>query len=217
MAKTFMNRTKQLEADIDEYLDKVTISGLTFLEGVKSYLQQDEERFKKKYKNITKLESKADELRRSIKHKLYSNMLIPESRGDVLGLLETMDNVVDTAEKAIEQLSIEKPAIPKFLHQDFSKLAELSSNAVEEAVKAARSFFKEINLVNDFVNKVHYYEHEADDVEEVLKRKAFQSKEIKKFSKKVHMRYFAEKISLVSDVAEDVAERLAVYAIKRKI
>ncbi len=217
MSKLFMNRTKQLEADIEEFLDKVTISGLILLESVKSYINQESERFENQYKKITKLESEADELRRNIKHKLYSNMLIPESRGDVLGLLETLDDVVDTAEKVIEQFSIEKPDIPEFLHKDFLSLAELSAKAVDELVKGARSFFKEINLVNDFVNKVHYYEHEADDVEEVLKRNVFESKEIKKFSRKVHLRYFAEKISLVSDVAESVAERLSVYAIKRKI
>ncbi|MEA2104406.1 MAG: DUF47 family protein [Candidatus Cloacimonadota bacterium] len=217
MKKMFMNRTKQLEGDIDEYLDKVTVSSLIFLEGIKSYLNQDTKRFETQYENITKLESEADNIRRNIKYKLYTNMLIPESRGDVLGLLETMDNVVDTAEKAIEQFSIEKPDIPKFLHKDFLLLAELSSKSVEEVVKGARSFFKEINLVNDFINKVHYYEHEADNVEEILKRNVFNSEEITRFSKKVHLRYFAEKIALVSDVAEEVAERLAVYAIKRQI
>jgi len=72
-------------------------------------------------------------------------------------------------------------------------------------------------MVSDYVNKVHFYEHEADDVEEHLKRRAFNSDEIKRFSHKVHMRYFAEKIAAVSDVAESVAERLSVYAIKRRI
>ena len=71
-------------------------------------------------------------------------------------------------------------------------------------------------MVSDYVNKVHFYEHLADDVEEQLKRKAFNS-DIKEFSKKVHMRYFAEKIAEVSDIAEHVAERLSIYTIKRRI
>ena len=56
-----------------------------------------------------------------------------------------------------------------------------------------------------------------ENVEEMLKRKIFGSEEITEFSHRIHLRYFAEKIALVSDVAEDVAERLAVYAIKRRI
>ncbi|MBS3741051.1 MAG: DUF47 family protein [Candidatus Cloacimonetes bacterium] len=216
MAKLFMNRTKQLEEEISAYLDQVSRSGLIFYEAIKSYILDDKDRFNEKFVTITKMESEADEKRRSIKHKLYTYMLIPESRGDVLGLLENMDGIVDCCEKTVERFSIECPEIPEFAQQQFLNLAKFSRKAVEEVVKASRSFFKEINLVEDFINKVHFYEHEADDVEEKLKRTVFQS-DIKKFSRKVHLRYFAEKISTISDEAEEVAERLSVYAIKREI
>lgn len=211
------NKTKQLEADIEGYLDRVSTSGMIFKEGVKAYIQGNKDKFDKNFSEITSLESEADTVRRDIKHKLYTYMLIPESRGDVLGLLENLDDIVDTCEKVLEQFSIETPNIREFLASDFIELAELSNSAVDEVVKGARAFFREITMVSNYVNKVHFYEHEADDVEEHLKRKAFNSPEIKKFSEKVHMRYFAEKIATVSDVSEAVAERLAVYAIKRKI
>jgi hypothetical protein len=121
------------------------------------------------------------------------------------------------AEKVLEQFSIEKPEIHRELVEFFMELTELSSKCVEQLVKAARAFFKEIKMVNEYVNKVHFYEHEVDKVEETLKRKAFQAGIIYKFSHKVNMRYFSEKIAKVSDIAEEVAERLSVYAIKRKL
>ena len=217
MPKFFNSKSKQLEGDIDGYLDRVTTAGLIFQEGVKAYVIGKKDKFERNFKEISVLESDADNIRRDIKHKLYTYMLIPESRGDVLGLLETLDDIVDICEKVLEQFSIETPNIPEFLKSDFIELAELSSKTVEEVVKAARAFFREIGMVSNYVNKVHFYEHEADDVEEHLKRNAFNSKEIESFSQKVHMRYFAEKIAAVSDVAESVAERLSVYAIKRRI
>lgn len=216
MAKIFTRRTKELEEEISEYLDLVSSSGLIFYEAIKSYIYDEKEGFNEKFTKISKLETKADEKRRGIKHKLYTYMLIPESRGDVLGLLENLDGIVDSCEKTVERFSIEQPRIPDSIHQDFLNLSKYSRKTVEEVVKAARSFFKEFSLVEDFINKVHFYEHEADDVEENLKRTVFQSN-ISKFSRKVHLRYFVEKISLVSDEAEDVAERLSVYAIKRQI
>ncbi len=217
MPKFFNSKSKQLEGDIDGYLDRVTTAGLIFYEGVKAYVSGKKDKFERNYRDITALESDADNVRRDIKHRLYTYMLIPESRGDVLGLLETLDDIVDVCEKVIEQFSIETPEIPEFLKSDFIELAELSSKAVEEVVKGARAFFREIGMVSNYVNKVHFYEHEADNVEEHLKRAVFNSNEFERFSKKVHMRYFAEKIALVSDVAESVAERLSVYAIKRRI
>jgi hypothetical protein len=217
MPKIFSNKSKQLEADIDSYLDRVNTAGLLFLEGIKAYIEGKNDYFEKKFEEISDIESEADDKRREIKQKLYTYMLIPESRGDVLGLLETIDDIVDMCEKVLEQISIETPEIPDFLKSDFVKLAELSSQAVEELVKGAQVFFRQVDMVSNYVNKVHFYEHEADDVEEQLKRKAFASEELVRFSHKVHMRYFAEKIAMVSDVAESVCERLSVYAIKRRI
>ena len=99
----------------------------------------------------------------------------------------------------------------------FLERTELSYKSVEELAKASRAFFTELKLVNNYVNKVHFYEHEADKLEKILKRKIFNSEKIKDFSKRVHLRYFAEKIAFLSDEAESVAERLAIYAIKRRI
>lgn len=217
MSVIFGKKTRQLEADIDSYLDKVSTAGLVFYEGVKAYLEGKQEKFNSNYIHITNLESEADELRRDIKHQLYTYMLIPESRGDVLGLVETLDDVVDICEKVIEQFSIETPDVPEILKDDLLEVARLSEKTVDEVVKATRAFFRQISMVSDYVNKVHFYEHEVDDVEEQIKRKIFSTDNIQKFSHKVHLRYFVEKIADVSDVAEQVSDRLSVYAIKRRI
>ncbi len=217
MVNFFNSKSKELEGAVDGYLDQVTTAGLIFNEGVKAYIAGKREKFEKNFNDISLLESDADEVRRGIKHKLYTYMLIPESRGDVLGLLETLDDIIDICEKVLKQFSIETPEIREFLKSDFIELAGLSCKTVEEVVMGARAFFRDIGMVNDYVNKVQFYEHEADDIEEKLKRKIFNSEEIEPFSKKVHLRYFAEKIAAVSDVSEQVAERLSIYAIKRRI
>lgn len=142
-------------------------------------------------------------------------MLIPESRGDVLGLLETTDNVVDAIKKVLLQFDIEMPDIPESLKEEFMELTKMSVKTVDEMVLASRAFFREISIVNDHVNKVHYFEHEADKIEEEIKRKAFNSSDIKELSKKVQLRYFAEKVALISDEAESVCDRLSIYVIKR--
>ena len=101
MPRFFNSKSKQLEGDIDGFLDRVTTAGLIFQEGVKAYVIGKKDKFEKNFKDITDLESDADNIRRDIKHKLYTYMLIPESRGDVLGLLETLDDIVDVCEKVL--------------------------------------------------------------------------------------------------------------------
>jgi len=184
---------------------------------LKDYLQGRFERIADRITEINELENNADNLRKEIKLKLYEQMLIPESRGDVLGLLESSDNVIDSAKKVLNSFDIEKPLIPDFLIKDFVDLVDYSANAVEEMVKAARAFFKEISVVNDYINKVSFFEHEADKLEDIIKRKAFNSIEIENLSRKVQIRYFSEIVAKLSDGAEDVCERLAISVIKRSI
>lgn len=211
------NRAKSIEGNIDKYLENILKSSLIFEQGIKEYFEGRQEEFEKRSIEIQKLESESDEIRRDIKYKLYKELLIPDARGDVLGLLETMDNVIDRAEMVMVRFSIEKPIVWPELKDDFIELTVASTKCVAELVAAARAFFREITKVADCLVKVHFWEHEADKIEERIMRKAFEGDFIDKFSLKVHMRYFAERISLLADEAEDVADRLDIYTIKRSI
>jgi predicted phosphate transport protein (TIGR00153 family) len=213
----FLKKKKKLISDIDHFWDTISKAALVFKAGTFDFFDGQMERLHVRLKEIDKLESDADSLRREIKVKVYSQMLIPESRGDVLGLLETSDNVIDRAKKVLYSLEIEKPVIPNCLVADFKELSETAANGVDEMVKAARAFFADTKIINDFINKVYYYEHEADKLEEQIKRKAFATEEIDMLSRRVQLRYFAEKISLIADQAEGVCERLTIYTIKRSI
>lgn len=212
-----LKRAKSIEGNIDKYLDNILTSALLFEESLTDYFKEKSERFEDRTRDMKRLESDCDNLRHDIKHTLYQELLIPDSRGDVLGLLETLDKVIDTAEKVMVKINIEKPIIWPELQSDFLELIEAASKSVKELVCASRSFFKDFNNVADSLVKVHFWEHEADQIEERIMIKAFNGDFIELFSHRVHMRYFAERISLVADEAEDVADRLDVYTIKRSI
>jgi uncharacterized protein len=211
------NRAKSIEGNIDKYLENILKAGLSFEAGMKEYFENKLDQFEERSEEVQKLESESDEMRREIKYKLYKELLIPDARGDVLGLLETLDNVIDTIEMVMIRFSIEKPIIWPELKDDFLELTNASVKCVFELVAASRAFFIDISKVPDYLVQVHFWEHEADKIEERIMRKAFEGNFIDKLSHKVHMRYFAERISLLADEAEDVADRLDIYTIKRSI
>lgn len=211
------NRAKIIEANIDKFLDNILKSSMIFEMGVKEYFNSQMDNFQRHTVEISKLESESDNVRRDIKLTLYKDLLIPDARGDVLGLLESLDDVIDTAQNVLVRLSIEKPIIWGELKEDFLELSSISTKCVEQIVAASRAFFRETATVSDLLAKVHFLEHEADNIEVRIMRKAFDGDFIEKFSEKVHMRYFAERISLLADEAEAVADRLEIYTIKRTI
>lgn len=217
MKRIFTNHSRAIEEEISLYLDSVLKSALIFHEGVKAFFRNKPEKLAERLQEVSRIERDADEYLEHVKYKLYAFLLIPDSRGDVFNLLDAMDDLVDAAKHVLLQLSIEKPEVVECLREDFIELGEYSFKTVDELVIGVRAFFDNTKSVEDSVNKVIFYEKEADKQEEVIKRKAFSSQEITHLSCKVHIRYFAEKIALLSDKAEDVAKSLLIYTVKRKI
>ncbi len=207
--------TKQLEAQIDDFLNAVNEGALVFKHGVKNYLEKNQDEFKERIRNLSKLEAHADDLRRIIETQLYEQTLIPEHRGDVLGILESTDTVIDTMKETLFQFDVETPDIPNSLDHYYIELTEMSTQSAENLVVAIRAFFRDVRTVKDYLHKVIFYEKEADRIGDNLKREAF--KMDLDLAHKVHLRYFALHIQNVSDRSEEVADRLAIYTIKRSM
>ena len=113
------SKTRELESQIDEFCDKVDQGAMTFKFGINSYINDDYAAFEEKLTQINQLESQGDSLRRNVERRLYEQTLIPESRGDVLGLLENMDSILNKCEGAMWQFAIEKPHIPEEFRADY--------------------------------------------------------------------------------------------------
>ena len=211
--KILFRKTKELETQIDDYLDIVDRGALLFLQGIKLYFENRLDEFEVRYKDLRAMESKGDSLRRDIENKLYTHTLIPESRGDVLGLMENTDAVLNRMAKTLLNFSIENPDIPEQLKPLFIDLAQASSSATENMVKAVRTYFRDLLAVRDFINKALFYEKESDKIAEKVKRIIFDTDA--ELSWKAHMRIFAHHIELIADEAEDVCDRLAIAVAKR--
>ncbi len=208
--------TRQLENQIDEYLDTVSEGMIVFGEGVKHYLGGDRARFQERIVAIERLEGTADSLRRLIESSLYSHSLIPEHRGDVLQLLENIDDLIDMAKETLNQFLVEQPLIPEKLNSHYTELTETSIEAAEAVVVATRAFFKNLSAVKDHLHKVYFFEKEADTIGNRLKLEVFESDELD-LARKMHLRYFALHIDNIADQAESVADRLTIFAIKRTL
>ncbi|MBD3274644.1 MAG: DUF47 family protein [Candidatus Marinimicrobia bacterium] len=210
-------KTQRLENQIDDYLDMVIRGGLLFKEGVKYFLNGSRDEFEDRLRNIDTLESDADLLRREIENSLYKETLIPEERGDVLGIIENTDKMLNVSAETLMNFSVEDPFIPEQYKSQISDLCSSSVSAIDELIAAIRAYFRDVNRVRDGVNKVMFYEKEADKIADRIKRAIFQSEEFENFSRKLHLKDFIEDIENISDTAEEVCDRLSIAAIKRTI
>ncbi|HNU54917.1 MAG TPA: DUF47 family protein [Candidatus Syntrophosphaera sp.] len=210
-----LKTTKFVESQIDTFLDVVSDSALLFQLGVEDYLLGRYEQFEERLNLIRENEKKADDLRVAIERYLYERTLIPENRGDVLAILENTDEVMDNIKDTLMQFSIEMPQIPQEANDLWIQTTKASTAAVEQLTYAVRSFFRDLAQVNNYIHKVYFFEREADQLGEKLRRLIFaQDMEL---AQKSHLRWFALHIEQISDYAQAVCDRLAIYAIKRQL
>ena len=216
MALQLFGRTRNLERQVDEFLDVLADSALTFRNAIDTYLKAGPlEKFGEKVEQIVELEARGDHLTNSVELEMYRETLIPDARGDVLSLLESLDAIINAFKGVLWYFATETPNIPDDLKPQYAELSELTCSGVESLVVAARSFFRDPPSVKDHLHKVRYHEKEADKLVTSLRRDIF-SRDLQ-LAEKIHLRFFAERIVWISDMAEDVADDLAIYAIKRNL
>ncbi len=205
-----------IEEQVDDFLNQVIEAGLLCQKGMNAYFHKDMNSFAEVLASIRETEHKGDFLRRAIEKDLYQKTLIPESRGDVMRLLEDMDALLDRFTGLIWQFEIEQPEICPEFHEHFKELLLYSVEAVEAVVRSSRAFFKDINEVATHIHKVSFWEKESDKLSTRLQKAIFSHADLD-LSRKIHIRFFAKMVDRIADEAEDVSDRLNIYVIKRML
>lgn len=210
-------RTSQSIELLDLFMNTIDQGMLIFKEGLKNFLFNNCNNFLGNLRTLSNLETEADITKRKIEQLLYTQSLMPQLRGDILRLLEDLDDIIDLAKTNLCQFDVEIPFIPAELNQDLIKLSELSCSAVESVIPAARAYFRDPESVKEMIHRVYLFEKEADKLADAIKRRVFHEMPSLKLSEKFHLRYFTLHIETLSDAAERAADLLAIMAVKRTI
>jgi predicted phosphate transport protein (TIGR00153 family) len=216
MEFSFLKKRFGIGRKMDDFLDQVSEAGMLFRHGVDAYLKGNRPSFAKKIEDIADVEHVGDALRRDLEEQLYTQTLIPDSRGDVLELLENMDGLLDRFKGALWRFEIEQPDIYPELHDDIRELAACVVESVEAMVRSTRAFFKDISTVADHLHKVSHWESQSDKVSTRIQSRVFREEE-RDLSYRMQLRDFIRHVDKIADRAEDVADKLRIYVIKRSL
>jgi predicted phosphate transport protein (TIGR00153 family) len=211
----FKNRTG-IEKEIDSFLNLASESGLIFIQGIDAYLINKIDTFNEHLTHIVETEKAADTLRHSIEDLLYRKTLIPESRGDVLELIERMDALLGRFKGVMFRVEIERPEIAPKFHDDLKTLITCVIQAVEAATLSLRAYFKDISQATDHIHKVSFWETEADKATTHLQKAIFGDDTLG-LDLKMQLRDLSKSIDKIADQAEDLGDSLAIYVIKRSL
>ncbi len=208
--------TKVLRAQIDEMLDVVSKCALAYKHGMSRAIRCGWcEEAEEKFEQVSSFETRGDTLRDTIGQSLYTEMLLPDTSGDVLGLLGSLDLLLDDMEHSFVVMKIEKPEIPEEFHDQWLECISLAADSVEQVVVAARSYFRDPQTARDHIHKIHYFEKETQRTALRITERVFQSD--LPLDRKLQIRGHVWLVDRLADMADDAGDALAIYAVKRSV
>ncbi len=212
----FWGKQKQLEAKIAEYRLEVASAVAEMVKTFERCVGNYDPSFLAECRHaVHQHEGKADDIRREIEVMMYTKALFPESRGDVLLLIEATDKVANQAEKAVIRMKTQKMVIPPLFQPRLLSLAKICRNCSYALLDAEEKLFSNYRIAAEAIGKVDQLESEADHMEAGIIEDVFRS-DLDGFNK-LMMRDLVQDVAQVSDRALNAADRLRIIIAKRSI
>jgi len=211
----FWKKAREIESAIEEYLDQAEACLATFDKAMAVYFAEPlGAAFEKLVTETSHAESQADHQRREIEAAMYGRALIPEARGDVLGMLESIDLVPNQAEDAVQQIWLQSVTVPAQYIEKVKELVAVNCEAFALLCDAARAMFDDVSQVVELAHKVSLAEARSDRIERGLIKAIFDAPG--ETADKILLKETVQEIAAISDRAENASDRLRLIAVKRQ-
>ncbi len=146
---------------------------------------------------------------------MYTLMLMPDTRGDILTLLDEIDNTLDDCTHLVVGLAVERPELPKDLQEDYKSIILNVTKSGQSMLEGARAYFKDPRAVRNHVHQISFYEQEATTIGLQMGIRVFDSD--LHLERKRQLRDWIVGLRQIASHANDVGDRMAIFAVKRSI
>ncbi len=166
-------------------------------------------------KQTHKHESRADDLREEINDLMYGDTLIPDSRGDIVELLQELDKIPHVFEIVLHMIQTQKLRLPGFLLPDIKELIRISLECCDLVISQVSAFFKKDAGLRALSNTIDTNESHCDHMERKIITGLFESG-LDPFQK-ILIRDLVAQIGRISDQADRVSKFINILSMKRRV
>ena len=216
MLEFFFKKERQLESLIYSYLENLGKSQNHFGKAMKICLKDGvSDDFCFLIDQTHKYESRADDLRDEINELMYSRALIPESREDIMALIERVDEIPRSFEQILNMIRTQIMAFPDFLILDIQELIRVSMESCDLMVKQIDVMIKKKAGVRTLMSTIDQNESHCDHIERRIITRLFES-ELDPFIK-LQLKELVIVLGEISDQADRVSKRVNIMTMKRRV
>lgn len=194
-----------------DILKKITDEFYRF---ITDYLDPGKKIDEKNYQ-INELEHQGDNIRRNIETNIEKGAFIPLYREDYITLSEMIDSILNRVQSTFLQIILTRLEFPSTIHKDLLALTKVSVEASNPISEIFQFLGEPIEKSKQMFDDIEQKEHDADMIERNLIREIF-TLDIE-YAHKLHLKELIERIASLSDLAEDVGDRMQIMVVKRTI
>jgi predicted phosphate transport protein (TIGR00153 family) len=216
MLSVFFKKERQLESLIYNYLENLGMTQNHFVKAMNLCLKGGvSDDFCFLMEQTHKFESRADDLRDEINELMYSRALIPESREDIMALLEKVDEVPRSFEQILNMIRTQKLSFPEFLILDIQELIRVSMESCDLMAKQIDVWIKKKEGVRTLMSTIDQNESHCDHIERRIITKIFET-DVDAFLK-LQLKEIVIVLGEISDQADRVSKRINIMTMKRRV
>jgi len=217
MLKTIFRKQHQVEVLIMKYLEAFKMTQENFSLALETCLTDDKAcgDFTFLSGETHRFESHADDVREEIKTLMYDKILLPESRGDIMRLVDSMDHIPGYMEIVLNMIKTQMLVIPEFLIGDIRELMKASLEACELMSFQVQDLFRRRGRIKELVSVIDLKESQCDKIERRLISAIFES-ELDGFQK-LQLKELVIYLGEISDHVDKLSKQIYIMSLKRRV
>jgi uncharacterized protein len=216
MFQFLFNKENRVEKLIFQYLDSFHLVLDHFSRALATCItcQQCEE-FDFLMDQTHKYESKADDIIDEVNNLMFSKALIPDSRGDIMNMLISLDKIPHLVERALFIIRYEGLIIPDLFKEDIENLIRISLESCELLSRQVELFIKNKGGTRTVMGTIDVNESRCDHIERRTISQLFASDMDPFF--KLQFKELVLVIGDISDQADRVSKLVNILTLKRLV
>ena len=217
MLKKLFQKQHQVQVLVLKYLEALKMTQEHFALALETCLTDDKAcgDFTFLSDETHRFESQADDVREEIKTLMYDKILLPESRGDIMRLLDSMDHIPRFMEIVLNMIKTQKLAIPPFLVADIRELVESSLEACNLLSLQVEDLFKRKGRIKELMAIIDKKESQCDRIERRLISGIFES-DLGGFEK-LQLKELVIYLGDISDHVDMLSKQVNIMNLKRRV
>ena len=200
----------------NQHMEKIVESVSWMGKNIHAFCDGDEKKIRTTFKEVSRKEREADEIKEKILDDLSKGMFHPINRDEIIRLVLTADDIATNAEATTRRLKFISPReIGSKLKNVLKELSDILLDEAKLLSKASTALSKKPKEAMEFADKVERLEEKIDDfrMEAVMPAAIACCNRSKKTGLCLMLKDVIDHMEAVADRCEDVADVIRVVAI----